>query len=534
MNRPDEQEGCLPPLADQQRRGRVAEFMQRRGGLCLAGILVATSIGFAASMKPYWKLSQDGLLYVGSAKNLAEGEGLQLFGTGNRAQPPLVSVYMAVGFLLPGSPAVNVQLLQLAAVLTAVVLAYRLLRRLQHPVAALVVAALVGLNYEFTRNATYYLSEPLFTVLMLAALLVGLDLFLRGKPAWRNVLLFGVLAVLATLTRKVGLAFFPAILFGCLFGKHARTASRKNRALVAVVVLLFATPYLAWMRYNAAQPILDTPLDIASSTINMRLYFGDEDVSVASFVQSLPRRLATVGRWQMEGLLRAMITPASGIKNTRDRLLWPGYLLCIPLAGACLWGWWRRFRTERGLLEFFVAGYVVAILLHPLNEGSRLLLPLIAVAWLYTITALSALLGRWKGRGTAAFVADGVLLIAAAAVDITRGLHSYQSFRPTHGACEDAERIAELLADRPDVPDSQIRLWIPQKNPPITLCILTNRPLLNLAPSIPMQEALDRSWREGAKLVILDTKASPFEPPRFDHRYKPLYRGRRLLVLERL
>jgi 4-amino-4-deoxy-L-arabinose transferase-like glycosyltransferase len=529
-----EQEDRLPPDTE-QRPGRVAGFMQRRSGLCLAGILVATSIGFAANMKPYWKLSQDGLLYVGSAKNLAEGEGLQLFGTGNRAQPPLVSVYMAVGFLLPGSPAINVQLLQLAAVLAIVVLAYRLLRRLHHPVAALVVAALVGVNYELTRNATYYLSEPLFTVFMLAALLAGLDLFRDGRPAWRNVLLFGAMAAGAALTRKVGLVFFPAALCSCLFWKQARSASRKDRALVAAVVLLFATPYIAWTRYNAAQPILNTPLNIDSSRLNMELLFGDEDVSVGAFVRDLPHRLARGGRWQLEGLLRAMITPASGIKNTRDRLLWEGYLLCIPLAGAFVWGWWRHFRKEWGLLEFFVAAYVLVIFLHARKEGSRFLLPLLPVAWVYTLTVLAALVGRWKGRPTAAFVAAGALLIASAAVDVTRGLHSYPSFHPAHGACEDVERIAELLADRPDLLDARIRLWIPQEHPPITLCILTNRPLLNLAPAIPMREALDRSWREGVRLVVLDIQTNtPPGPPPADDRYKPVYQGRHLLVLERL
>lgn len=515
-------------------------FVQQRTGLCLAIILFATALGLAANSKPYWKISPDGVHYVGSAKNLAEGQGLQLFGSHSRLHPPLLSLYFSLGFLLPGSPVVNLQLLQALPMLATVGLTYLLIRRLHSAVAGLFVAAMVGLNQQLTVVGMRYLSEPLYITLMLAALYVSLDLFRAGKPVWGKFIFLGVLAGLSALTRIIGVVLFPSIICSCLFWEQARLSPWRLRILAILVILLLVAPFVAWSWYNAAQPVPDMPIPVGNSRTNMGLWVGEGDGTVRSFLQGLPRRVAVTGPWRIEGLFRAMIPPASGVKNTNDQLLWEGHLLCVPWAAAFVWGWWQRFRMTRGPVEFFVAGYLAVLLLHPSREGCRFLLPLVPIGWLYVTATLASVTGKRPWRLWAACIAAAALLIASATYDIAKGVRERRRFRPMYAARKDFENIAGVLVRRPDVPTSQIRLWVQKDDAAFTLHVLTNRPLVSFSPAIAVQEALERSWQEGVQLLVLDfgTK-TPHEMPDslpvpFDRRYRPVYRGNCLLMLERV
>ena len=111
---------------------------------------------------------------------------------------------------------------------------------------ALLAALSVASSFELLRVFTYAWSEPPYVVLLLLAALFLVRYF-RGAGA-RSLILAGLAAGLAALTRYQGIAFVLALLAAVSVWSPSRGPRRP--AAAAVLVLLCAGPGLFWMMRN--------------------------------------------------------------------------------------------------------------------------------------------------------------------------------------------------------------------------------------------------------------------------------------------
>ena len=172
-----------------------------------AHILVRTSNYGAA-------LDNDSMNYISAAESLAAGEGLlDPGGSKFTMWPPFFPMAMAFLSLFGIEPVDGGRFLNIAAFgLTILALGLWLTRRLRTPAIALGVAVAVMAALPLTHAASTLLSDPLFILFTLLALM-SLESFLNRRSGPRALALSAVFAALAALTRYIGVALiFYAVL----------------------------------------------------------------------------------------------------------------------------------------------------------------------------------------------------------------------------------------------------------------------------------------------------------------------------------
>jgi hypothetical protein len=193
----------------------------------------------------------DDAMYAILGKSLAEGQGYRFINlpgapSGTHFPPVYPLLLAAIWKLVPAFPqnvlvfkAVNALLNALAAVLT-----FRLGERVLGLPRWLAggAAILAGVAVPSLLLAGMVLSEPLFLVLLLAALPFAERV--RHSPTTRGALLLGALGGLLMLTRSIGIAFIVGSVVALLLARHWRHA-----LLVAAAAALFVVP---WQRWTAA------------------------------------------------------------------------------------------------------------------------------------------------------------------------------------------------------------------------------------------------------------------------------------------
>ncbi len=303
--------------------------------------------------------------------------------------PPLYPLLLAVF-----TPLGSLQLLKLtslALTTLAVWLTYRLADRLVGRGAAVLAAGLLALSPVLLEYSHYVLSEALFVVLVVAALL-GLEQAAQestGEQEQRGVppvLLLGLAAAGgAFLTRTAGL---PLLAAAVLF--FALERRPRKLALAAAVASASAGGWWLYQRWASAtqgaevsQPtylremLLRNPYDPAAGSA------GPADLAIRgienvwSYVSEiLPRALA--GGWGA--------APGGGAVLTA---------LGLIVAGLAFWGWVRRSTSRLGPAELFTALYLLMLALWPrVWTDQRFLLPLLPLLLAYAASGASEV-GRW-------------------------------------------------------------------------------------------------------------------------------------------
>ena len=153
------------------------------------------------------------------------GEGEFVDSNGFRSvRAPLFPFFLAGIFGVSGGSVALAHvagcLLGVAGVLLVHALALRLWNDRR---SALVAAALAGFHPSLVIYSTLLLTESLYIVLLLAALVMAHDF--EARPSWRRAVGLGVLAGLASLTRPVFLGYFPVLL--ALIALRGRAAGRR-------------------------------------------------------------------------------------------------------------------------------------------------------------------------------------------------------------------------------------------------------------------------------------------------------------------
>lgn len=327
--------------------------------------------------------------------------------------PPVFPLLLAGAMLLGARSWVAFKALSVVAVGGAVLLSLALARRRLGTVGGLAVALLLVLSDAFLWASAWILSEPLFLVLSLGAV-VALEAGVRGRsgegeseggeedgtPRDRRPLppaaaLFAgcTLAILAYFTRSAGLPLVAAVGAWLLLRKAWRPA--------LAFAVAFGVPAFLWMlrgRSSRAEGYLSEfwmvdPYQPELGRVGLGgLAARAVDNLVLYGTEYIPRGLTPVGGGWI---------PILGV----------GLLL---LAAA---GWARAVRRGLGPAELFVPLYAVLILLWPaVWSGDRFALPLYPFLLIYAADVVRAAALRVGGRGGMAVGAAAVLSVALPAV----------------------------------------------------------------------------------------------------------------------
>jgi hypothetical protein len=199
---------------------------------CLLAVAAALRVVVAVSYRPALLFFGDSLSYLANASHLAP-ETIRPAGYPAFLRAVLVVHDLAI------VPAV-----QHVLGLVTGGLVYALVRRLgRGPVAGSIAAAPVLFDAYELNIEQHVLSEALFTLLVVAALVV---LLWRGRPSVGRCVATGVLLAAAALTRSVGLALIaPALAFAVARGGMVRTL-----ALAAA----FAVPLAGYATWASTVP----------------------------------------------------------------------------------------------------------------------------------------------------------------------------------------------------------------------------------------------------------------------------------------
>ncbi|MEN6299227.1 MAG: glycosyltransferase family 39 protein [Anaerolineaceae bacterium] len=360
----------------------------------------------------------DSFMYINSAQNLADGNGLRwLAGDGKLHPlihfPPLFSIVLAA-FEKFGLDAVfAARMVNALAFGFNIILCGLLIERFTHSQLLAILGGIIFLCSDVLIEAhSWAMSEPLFLSLYLGSLLMMVSYLKHPQRKW--IIAAGVLLGLSFLTRYLGIALILAVMLTCLTAPSIPKSRRwKDLITFAVISLL---PVILWVGYTILT--IGSPTDRAF------------DFYLITSKQIL-RAFNTMLVWFIPGRL------VNG-----HEILW---LIALVVCGILLWLFGRKrippdevaadLKTRYSLLLFLLFQFVCYIPtiflsksffdpLTPLNN--RILLPLLPILLVFLMLLLQFLwrngnLIRKTGLVLCVFLLLGVYTYRA--TDIIPRLH---------------------------------------------------------------------------------------------------------------
>lgn len=380
-------------------------------GLGAAGLL-ALAAYYAAGLTSQAGLVHDDVDYLTLAKAIASGAGYRTASLPGSPPhilyPPAYPLLLAPVWLLwPDFPA-NLMALKAVTIpllLLGVVLAHQLARRAYGatPAQALLVAAVVGLSRYHTTFADLTMSEPLFTAVVLGALLV----LERAPTAWAGRWwLPGAIAAAAvapTYVRSIGVTLIAASVAWLLLRRQVGLAVRSGLLMGALLL-----PWAAWVAWARSQP---------APALNYVDWVGDRTggFSLLGILADAPARVATLATTSLPGALAPLLADSRLFASPSLRMA-----LGSLLTGLMAVGLWRLRQPSWPLLPLFLVAYLGLVAVYPWDPSrfAYALAPLLAIALVRGATSgVDALgeAGRWPPRGRRAIAAWLVVALVAAA-----------------------------------------------------------------------------------------------------------------------
>jgi hypothetical protein len=202
---------------------------------------IVAAVYLVAWRAPAIGLFHDDAVYLITAKSLVAGHGYTIGSLPTpipqTKYPPAFPLLLAL-FVMVSDHALWLKLLPLICTAAWLLLSYKLLRKMgAEPWAALFLVGVTAASPVVVLLGTNLLSEPLFALLLTAALLALLN---------DRMFAAGALAALATLTRPAGLALIVA----CALTLIVRGRFRRAAIFTATSVIL-AAPWFAWAFVHA-------------------------------------------------------------------------------------------------------------------------------------------------------------------------------------------------------------------------------------------------------------------------------------------
>jgi len=370
-------------------------------------ITLALTIAFASLTAPYYLFGGDSARYVALARSLAQGNGYQLFGQPDKVFPPGFPLILVPAALFSADSFATVA--RWAAMIGALVFpaTYAFARR---GTAALPIAVLTVCSAGFLEliigNPR---SEPAYMVCSLG-LIAWADRGAsgperRGRWPW-TVAAGSALLLLTVATRAIGVAAVGAIAL-VLLERVVRPSHRRAPFPSELLLPLGAGAafVLAWFAWGRTAANAD-PDPSATLAYVRQLLLADPhrpDLGVASPIGFAVR------------ILQNLRIEASHAAELLTQLPWLKPRWFSPPAAAALaltvTGWRAELRRPSRVGAWYFLGYWVVLLCWPFDEGTRFLVPILPLLWLYGIEG--------AGRALAAVAASsrglrlGVIVVAS-------------------------------------------------------------------------------------------------------------------------
>lgn len=276
----------------------------------------------------------DDYQYYQIAMALTEGRGFALDGLPTAYRMPLFPLFAAFWHMILGPrPYAPLPVFLVASAMIPVGV-YILGRSLAGRGVALAAAALVATDVSLIIYSRHYMTETLFSLLVLAGMLAAWRL--RVTESWRWAAGTGLLMGAATLTRA---NFGPfVLLLGAWLLWHGRARPGRGARNVAIVVGLVGALWLPWAARNAAVFHSFIPFTTQAGNAYYGIYNdavagGDPRIAYGYWVWRIPEPPALPGKvWDESALdvyqrdeARAWIA-ANPTKALRVALMQPVYL----------------------------------------------------------------------------------------------------------------------------------------------------------------------------------------------------------------
>jgi hypothetical protein len=369
----------------------------------------------------------DQAMYIGAARNLLLGKGLTIAWSLDLGKPlthfpplfPSVLGLLGLGGLDPWDAAryLNAALRAVDLLLVALFAAWAGGSRWAAVIAAFVM--LTSVHMEFVHGSAW--SDPLFLVLTLAALALGVrHLSVGGQRALIGAGA-GVLVACASLTRYAGLTLLPSFVLAFIWWRRSRSIP----AFLAIACL----PLGIWVAHNAL---------IGGALV------GDRGIARHTLsARQLGQALFTFLDWMLPSSVSSRLVSPDGDIGAPG-----GVVLLIIVALAGWWAWTqRRWLTRRELvpaadllkqmLILFMCTYAVGILISMavfddlVQLDARILAPVFACLVILLSAAAPRALGRvWQH---ARLRAPTVAAIAVVAVALTLRFGALAQTAHSHG-----------------------------------------------------------------------------------------------------
>ena len=347
--------------------------LERAGGkraCTLAWLAVAGIVGVSLlfSVHPWYDPTNDGSMYIATARSLLAGEGYRYLGIPFVIRPPGFSLLIAPVLACCGTDFHALNLTVSAFGALGVVLFHFLLRARLGPWLAALVALVLWCAPGYQRLCNQVMSDVPGWAALVACLLVAARC--ARRPSAGRALALGVAIGLATLLRSGDLLLVPALVASELVALCARTPRAwrgwfVRSAALGLGALLVLAPWGLRNAAVAAPPPADQTLLYSYSTGMWHTDMGDPRsprVSAAEVLARVPEQgaklLHTLGTGLSEGAERPWTLP----------LAW---ILIAALVVAA----YRRRASE----ELFALATIVVVALY-FGYAGRLLVPVFALA----------------------------------------------------------------------------------------------------------------------------------------------------------
>lgn len=204
------------------------------GALCL--LALAIRLGFTTRAIVF--VTKDSLEYFQPAYDLLHGQGFEL----TLRRPPIYPLFAAGVMALLGQNLGAIAFVQHLLGVVTVALSYGLGRLLFGRLAAAAAGLLVATDSVLIFSEHYILSEPLFTLLLLAACFSFVVALRRHQTRWYIVA--GLLIGVAILARPVAQSLLLVVPLGILLQRGSLRAAWRPTLLVLGVTALLIVPWM--------------------------------------------------------------------------------------------------------------------------------------------------------------------------------------------------------------------------------------------------------------------------------------------------
>ncbi|MFH0946177.1 MAG: glycosyltransferase family 39 protein [Planctomycetota bacterium] len=401
---------------------------------------------------PWWRPDWDGAVYLLTGKSLAEGHGYAYLDRPFFLRPPGLP-YLFSFFLEGGRfdfAAINLALLSFAGL--AVAMIYLALRPLHGAWIALSVALLTGTSSLFTHFFNHALAEyPYFTLFFLGLILYQASL--RDCSRWWLLALSGgVFMAAAFYLRTTAALVLPAVLLLSVLRGMGRR--RFSGLLLCAVVGLLALPWFTYSRDAASRAIVPVEQEVQLDYATALLHEDPGDPgSPRVSPETLLRRVRQNGSLLMDELVMTTF-------HVEEAGIWFRLLLVV----AVLCGLSICLRRGHLVYEWLTAVSCLVVVAY-FAYGSRLLVPLVPMVYLYVAVCLSAVGGAAARALRRPWLKTGIWGVAFAALLLSNAPNF---------------RAHMLVPEDPTPTYRQLAKWIEQNTPPDAVLLCNQAPTLSL------------------------------------------------------